>query len=222
MRRAAGWLWLAAVLLLSLPALAQGSPGGVLTVDPERLFQDTRYGRRVVSELELEAADLQAENRRIEATLSAEERELTDRRPSLEPEEFRALADAFDARVERVRAEQDGKARDLQRARDQGQQTFFQSIGPILSALVSERGAAVLVDRRAVILSTETVDITDAAIRRIDAELGEGLAAEDGSALAPAAPSGTPDAAAPTPPGNAATPDTAAPAAPSLATPPAD
>ncbi len=205
MRRAAAWLSLAAALLLAQPVLAQGAPGGVLTVDPERLFQDTRYGRRVVSELELKAADLQAENRRIEATLSGEERDLTDRRPTLGTDEFRALADAFDARVETVRSEQDGKARDLQRLRDQGQQTFFKSIGPILSAMVSERGAAVLVDRRSVILSAESVDITDAAIRRIDRDLGDGLSAGEGPALVPAAPAG------PAPPD-----------APSLATPPGD
>ena len=39
------------------------------------------------------------------------EQELTRLRPTTPAEEFRALADEFDARVERIRSEQDEKAR---------------------------------------------------------------------------------------------------------------
>ena len=178
--------WLAGIVLamsaLGSPAVAQetGSgqaeaPAGILTLDVERLFAETAYGRRVVRDIEADAATLATENRRIEAELIDEERALTDRRASLSVEEFRTLADAFDTKVDRIREEQDGKTRELQRRREVERQRFFGQIGPILSALVQERRAAVVLDRRSVFIAAESVDVTVEAIARIDAEIGDGV-----------------------------------------------
>ncbi len=79
-------------------------PDAVIVIDQERLFQDSLFGRRITAELEERSAELAAENRAIEAELIAEERDLTVRRSELEPEEFRALADAFDEKVDRLGA----------------------------------------------------------------------------------------------------------------------
>jgi len=166
-------------LLAAAPLSAQPvqtAPSAVLTIDPERLFEETAFGRRVIAESERRAEELQAENRRIEAELTAEERDLTERRPEMGVEEFRVLADAFDAKVDRIRAEQDGKAREIQEIRETGQQDFFNRIGPILLTIVRERQAAILLDRRTVFLSAEAVDITEQAVGRIDAEIGAGTA----------------------------------------------
>lgn len=149
-------------------------PSAVLIIDPERLFEETEFGQGVIAESEARAEALQAENRRIEAELTEEERELTAVRPTLSVDEFRSLADAFDEKVDRIRREQDAKAREVQDVRDGGQQEFFNRIGAVLLSLVRQRNAAILLDRRTVFLSAEAVDITDDAIARIDAELGSG------------------------------------------------
>jgi len=157
----------------------QGSPQGVLILDLERLFDETAFGQRVARDIETRAAELATENRRIESDLIAEERSLTERRPTLSVEEFRELADAFDAKVEAIREEQDGKTRDLQRLRDVEQQRFFGQIGAVLSAIVRERRASVVLDRRSVFLAVDAADVTEEAIARIDAEVGDGSDGED-------------------------------------------
>ncbi|NNF72087.1 MAG: OmpH family outer membrane protein [Rhodobacteraceae bacterium] len=149
-------------------------PQPVVTIDPERLFSETAYGQRVLDAVEARSAELVRENRRIEAELIAEERSLTDQRPTLPIEEFRALADAFDEKVQRIRAEQDAKTREVQTLREAEQQRFFTEIAPVLSILLHQRGADVVIDRRSVFLSSGRVDITDDAIAIIDARLGDG------------------------------------------------
>ena len=149
-------------------------PTAILTINPERLFEETAFGRRVQRELETIAQDLSAENRRIEAELNGEEQDLTDRRPGLSIEEFRALADAFDTKVDRIREEQDAKERDLLRRQEMERQRFFGQIGPVLTQILQERNAAVVLDRRNVFISTESADITALAIGRIDAAIGDG------------------------------------------------
>jgi len=168
---------LLAALTLSAPPLpaqdAAGAPTPILTVDQDRLFLETRPALRGSAEIEAEALALAEENRRIEAELSAEERDLTERRPGLTPQEFTELADAFDAKVQRIRIEQDRKARTLAIRQEEARQAFLVEIGGILSEIVRERGAAVVLDRRDVFLSAERVDITDELIERVNARAAE-------------------------------------------------
>lgn len=174
---------LAVALVFSSVATPQTAtapaPSKILTIDPEKLFSETAYGRRVIAESEALAEALQAENREIEAELTAEEKDLTERRPDLPVDEFRKLADAFDAKVEQIRKEQDAKVHDVQAHRDNGQQQFFARISPILLTIVREKQAAILLDRRTVFLSADSVDITDEAVTRIDAAIGAGEAQEE-------------------------------------------
>lgn len=174
-----GGLALCAATLVIAPAMAQdAAQSAFLTIDQDRVFSASLYGKRVATELEQAVAELSAENRRIEADLTAEERALTERRPSLTPDAFRPLADAFDAKVQGIRAAQDAKSRALSRQRDEERQTFFNRALPILADLVRERGAVAILDRRAIFISVGNIDITDAAIDRIDAALGDGAATD--------------------------------------------
>ena len=165
---------LAAALALGAGAVAAQStqvelPPPVLIFDAERLFADSALGRALDSEVEEAARRLSEENRRIEAELLAEERALTDRRAELAPEDFRPLAQAFDEKVQRFRAEQDEKERALSEMREAGRQRFLERAVPVLSDILRERGALVLLDRRDVFLSADAIDITEAAIARLDA-----------------------------------------------------
>ncbi|SDI95236.1 OmpH family outer membrane protein [Salipiger marinus] len=146
----------------------------ILTLEVDRLYADSAYGRKVSAALEEQGADLAAENRRIESDLTEEERRLTEQRRSLPPAEFRALADAFDQKVQALRREQDAKARMLGDLSDNRRRQFLAEAEPVLAELMREAGAAVILDKRQVLLAAEVIDITETAISRIDAEIGEG------------------------------------------------
>lgn len=179
---AAALLFVALLVLPSLPATGQESaaPSPILTLDPERLYVRSRAAASGLAAIEIRAEALAAENREIEATLAAEELELTEKRPDMEPAAFRELADAFDMKVQEIRDEQDAKARDLQRLRDEERQAFLQRARPVLAEIARERGAYIVLDRRSVFLSAEQVDITDEAIQRMDGELEDGSISDSG------------------------------------------
>lgn len=176
---------LAAALMLAFSAMASaqqgpgasfalGEPSPILTLDQERLFEDSAFGQRVRADMEAAARALAVENRRLEEELSEEERALTERRAELAPEEFRELADEFDARVADIRSTQEAKNRALSEFRDSETQRFFSLVAPVLTAMVRERGAVALLDRRAIFIAADRIDVTDAAIARVDAEIGTG------------------------------------------------
>ncbi|TDL83557.1 OmpH family outer membrane protein [Palleronia sediminis] len=168
---------LGAVVSLALwaaPAAGQSFGQGVnpvVVVDQERLFQESAFGAAALDEIERQSEALAAENRRIEAELTEDERDLTEQRATLPMDEFRAKANAFDQRVQRLRDEQDVKTAALTRLRDAARQGFFRQAAPVLSDLMAELGATVLLDSREVLAVAGGGDITDLAIARVDAAI---------------------------------------------------
>ncbi|MBM7067710.1 OmpH family outer membrane protein [Actibacterium sp. 188UL27-1] len=148
----------------------------ILTIDQDRLFQETDYGRRVQADLVAASQQLAIENRQIETELAAEEQDLTERRKQMDPAEFRVLADRFDEKVTDLRRRQDSKTVALQRQGDVARTTFADTALPILSVIVEEAGAVAIIDRDSVFLTVNKIDITDIAIKRMNAELGDGSA----------------------------------------------
>ena len=161
-------------LMLVLPVSAQQTSPPVLIVDSERLFVETLYGQRLSSELATQAAALQAENDRIVESLTLEERSLTVRRPEMDPQEFRAEAEAVDRKVQDVRRVRDAKNVELQVANAEARSRFEQRVQGIVANIMIERGAVLVLEQRNVVLSVRAANITDDAIVRIDAELGNG------------------------------------------------
>jgi Skp family chaperone for outer membrane proteins len=165
------------VLGLCLPGMSsaqQTSAPQILTVDQDRLYRDSMYGRAIEAKSQLATQALVAENRTIEADLSAEEARLTTQRASLAPAKFNELATAFDEKVVRIRAEQEAKSKQLTTDRDLGRKQFFDAAVPILAELMRQLGAFAILNKDAVILSFDSIDVTDRALVELDAQLGDG------------------------------------------------
>jgi Skp family chaperone for outer membrane proteins len=80
------------------PGVAQtGAPvSQILTLDQDRLFAESLYGKALEARLIVATQALAAENRKMEQDLAAEEADLTKKRPTMAASAFQALADAFD------------------------------------------------------------------------------------------------------------------------------
>jgi Skp family chaperone for outer membrane proteins len=167
-----------AAALLSAQAFAQDAPAPLLTIDQDRFFLESDFGKAVAERERAATAALEQENRRIEAELVAEEQALTEERKLLPSEEFAAKAEAFDQKVERIRAEQDAKSRQLTEGRDRDRKAFLQAAVPVLGELLGQKGAAAILDKNLIIVSLSAIDVTDEAIEMVNAALAEAPPAE--------------------------------------------
>lgn len=172
--RAGRLAWCAvAALLLVAPAAAQVAPGSILTLDQDRFFVGSAFGQAAIERERVATDALEKENKRIEAELVAEELALTEQRKTLPPEEFTARADAFDAKVEAIRKNQDAKAQVLSEARDEDRKQFLQVAAPILGELLKEKQAVAIIDKGLLVISLSAIDVTDEAIARVDAAMAQ-------------------------------------------------
>lgn len=174
------FFWMRAVLIsffLTGAAVAQTSVvpiSPIVTIESDRLFSGSAFGLRVAAEIEAERSVLLAENRKIEAELLAEEKRLTDLRKEMDPKDFRAIADAFDARVEGIRTNWESKARAISEKEERERAMFLQAAQPVLVDLMREARAGMILERRSVFLSADATDITDLAINRLNLAIGDG------------------------------------------------
>jgi Skp family chaperone for outer membrane proteins len=142
----------------------------VVTLDLERLFRESAFGRGVLAEIEARQLAQLEENRLLKQSLEAEERDLTSRRAGMTAAAFAPLATAFDQKAEGVRKAQAEKERALGEAANRERQRFFDAATPVLRALMRDRGAQAIIDGRVIILDPSGIDITAEAVVRMDAE----------------------------------------------------
>lgn len=149
-----------------------GSP--VLTIDQDILYLQSAWGRRAQARLEAEGELIATENDRLTDILSAEEAALTQQRPGLDPAEFRRLAESFDIRATEIRRERAQAVQALNAWADADRVAFFRAALPVMGEMMQDRGASAVLDRRTVFVSLEGIDITQALIEALDADLGDG------------------------------------------------
>ncbi|MCZ0961786.1 OmpH family outer membrane protein [Paracoccus benzoatiresistens] len=146
----------------------------ILTVDQERLFADSEWGKRTQRILEETGGKIAAENERLAAQLSAEERALTQQRGTLDPAEFRKQAEAFDIRATEVRRERAKVVEDLNAWAEADRTAFYRAALPLMGEMMQERGAVAVLDRRTVFVSLDAIDLTQDLVTRLNKELGDG------------------------------------------------
>ncbi|MEO0343489.1 MAG: OmpH family outer membrane protein [Pseudomonadota bacterium] len=160
--------------MLSAPAVPQTFPlfdqsYAIGLLDQDRLFNESRYGLKTRLAFDARAEALALENQTIEQELEAEELALTQKRVEMSPEDFAPLAEAFNDKANRLRAEQREKTQDLVTFRENTQAAFVRQVGPILLQLMREFRVGVIIQSDAAILSLPDIDLTDEAIARVDA-----------------------------------------------------
>lgn len=142
--------------------------GSVLVLDQASLFTASKLGQDILVLEQSEQIQILEESQLITLELQAEETALTEQRAIMPNDDFRVLADAFNEKVETIRASQiaidDAHLKDIEARR----RAFFQYIVPFLAELLKTHGASVIIDRRSVLLFDKSLDITAETIALLD------------------------------------------------------
>jgi Skp family chaperone for outer membrane proteins len=147
----------------------------VIIIDKERVLSDTKYGKRLDAEMrQLEAAQI-ADNKRLLRELEQEEAYLTELRAKLSSDEFRLLAADFDTKVQRISDEQQTKNQKRIDQRRLDQLQLLAATGPVFEQLMLDTGANVILEQRFALIWNDAINMTEVAIQRIDAFLGDGI-----------------------------------------------
>jgi outer membrane protein len=155
------------------PAASPSGPPAprIIVIDRNFILQRSSAGQDMVNQVQNLSKQAETEFKTQETQLAAEANQLQQQLAILAPDvrdqkekEFTSKQQAFQAKVTQRQAE-------IQAGFNKSAHQLEVALEPILKGIMGERGANMVVDRSAVILSTVDVDVTPIAVQRLDKAL---------------------------------------------------
>lgn len=160
---AAFWLSAAAAQETSAPPL------GVIIVDQDRILRESEVAKRLAARDQAARSLLQEESNALRAALEAEEEEIAALRGNAPKAEFDARVRDFNDKAQEARRSVQRRMEDIQRRSGQTRQRMAEALPPVLAEIMEEEGAAMVIDRRFVLVALEGADRTAEALDRFNA-----------------------------------------------------
>lgn len=176
--RLAGTMIVAAVLLVA-PQLASAAPPAptgtpnpkILVIDRAAILRGSVVGQNIMKQVQSLTAAAEKMLKGQDAALRQEGAALQQQLAILSPSVKAAKIKAFQAKQAALQQNVQTQQGLIQGGVLKARQQVEQALGPILQAIMTERGANLLLDRNAVVLGTVDVDVTGVAIARLNQKL---------------------------------------------------
>jgi Skp family chaperone for outer membrane proteins len=169
-------------------AAAPAAATSIIVVDMDRVGSDSAAGKSGQQQLKSQLDSLQARGKSLADSLRSEEEGLLKARQAntMAPEAFQAKVKDLQTKQNNARTELGNREQGLQRNQAYVRQQIFNAVGPIIQAVMRERGATIVLARDAALAVSPSLDVTAEVIRRLDAALPRVNATAPAAAAAPA------------------------------------
>lgn len=157
---------------LVAPALADPPQPKIVVIDKAAIMQFSKVGQDIAKQMQAYATQAKADLSAQGKALQAEGRNLQQQVAILAPDVKQKRLDAFRAKEEALQGAAQRKDEQLKTGFGQARAAMEQALGPILQQLVKERGANLVLDKQAVVFSTQNAfDVTAEVINRLNQKL---------------------------------------------------
>jgi Skp family chaperone for outer membrane proteins len=144
---------------------------GVVYMDRNALFNESKAGQDVAKQIGALKKSMEDDLGKKNDALTLAEDQLRNQQSLLSQDAWQAkVKEAQDKRMA-FQHEADDKQRQLQSAILSAQAKIWQAAGPLLDDLLKEKQAAIMIDRAAVVRGTTDIDVTAAAIERLNQKM---------------------------------------------------
>lgn len=154
------------------PPPASGTPNPkILVIDRAAILRGSVVGQNIMKQVQTLTASAENMLKGQDAALRQEGATLQQQLAILSPSVKAAKIKAFQAKQAALQQNVQTQQGLIQGGVLKARQQVEQALGPILQAIMIERGANLLLDRNAVVLGTVDVDVTKVAIARLNQKL---------------------------------------------------
>ena len=178
----------AAAIAVLIPALAAGQQqptfaannlagaeiGKIAVIDIERVYQESRMGRRIEGDLEAARGALKNENACFDRLFEGEERRISETKPNLTEGEFLVMRAEFTERVAGRREIQDAKGPLLDEWHARQWISLRSAISLVSEQISDEYRLDLVVYSDAVAWHKRLIDVSDSVVRLLDEVYGSG------------------------------------------------
>jgi Skp family chaperone for outer membrane proteins len=183
----------AAAAPAAAPSIAQGAPiPGLCMFSPEQVLGVSTVGKFVQSRLQQLAGQVNAELTAEQTAIESDAKALDAQRASLAQDVFEQRGAAIQVRASAFQRKGQLRQREIEATRDKAFSRVYTDMEPFISQAYQQKACAILINRQAVILGNQAMDITPSVVTALNAK--ETQFAFDRERLdgpAPAAPAAT-------------------------------
>jgi outer membrane protein len=159
-------------LAFAAPPAPTGTPNPrILVIDRAAILRGSVVGQNIMKQVQSLTATAEKMLKGQDAALRQEGATLQQQLAILSPSVKAAKIKAFQAKQASLQQNVQTQQGLIQGGVLKARQQVEQALGPILQAIMTERGANLLLDRNAVVLGTVDVDVTKVAIDRLNQKL---------------------------------------------------
>lgn len=166
--------FLAALLFMMAlvgPAFAATPPANILTVDVQRILQESTAAKAVRQQLDAQRDRYQAEIKKEEDKLRANEQEVVKNRASLTKEQLAEKQKQLRAEFRVVERKVQQRRRALDQAFAEAMKRIRAALGEVVIDTARERGANVVLPKSETMWHAPELEITDLVLQRLNAKL---------------------------------------------------
>lgn len=156
-------------------ALAQGT--SIITIDEGKILRDSKAGKDIQTKLAAIETQINGELRPTATTLETERSSLDQRVSAKQTRQELAAdtallteLDAFNKKANDFAQKRARVSQEFANAERQAFIDFNAALEPVLMEVVREKSAQMIMSRRSVIYSADTIDVTDLVITKLDAK----------------------------------------------------
>lgn len=151
---------------------SSGTPAPViLVIDRNAILRASKVGQDIVRQVNGYTRSAETEFKGQAGSLRAQEQQLQQQIAILAPDVKAKKIKAFQAQQAAFQQKVQTRQAQIQGGVLQARQQVEVALGPILQGIMQERHANLLLDRNAIVLGTVNIDITGAAVQRLDQKL---------------------------------------------------
>ena len=144
---------------------------GVCVYHHDRLMAQSTAGQSLVTGLQRLQQEVQTELAPYEQFIQTEGQALQQGQASIPQDQLQQRAQALETRYREFETLRQTRTGELRYTLAYQQQQISQAANPILEALYAERGCGILLSAEAVLRANPQMDLTDAAIQRLNTAL---------------------------------------------------
>lgn len=163
--------WLLALLLCSVPAAAEVADPVIIIVDFQTIIRDSEAAQSIQAKVDDLREAYQDEFGAIEEELRAIEAELTRQRDSAPVEEFIQRRREFEQRVLATQRQAQARRSALDAVVADAMEEVRQTLLAIVADIAQEQDANIVLSKPQVVLVDRSLDFSDEALRRLNAQL---------------------------------------------------
>ena len=162
---------LAIIAALFLSVASPAIAAEALILDIGKVFANSKAGQSLIGQIKTRAEALQATRDKAQKELEGDAKKIDEQKTLLTQEALRAKAD--DLRLKEIAKNQElqQELRKLEASQLTARNEILKALQPILKDVMAEKKASMIMEKRAVLISSPDIDVTDIVVKRLDGVL---------------------------------------------------